>query len=503
LPDIVQGFEDLAKDPQLAVLEESFSPQRGVAHWEGSFYFWRNWCDEGRCLDALRRLLHGQPSIEIDRDAWDKCVSDLQEQGGLLPEQAAAIQVAARGRLTLISGGPGTGKTYTAGHLIRLLAGALQGQRVRPLELALAAPTGKAAAQLQSSLESALGQDSVDLKVQARTLHALLEVGRADVPALTADIVLVDESSMIDIRLMARLLEALRPGSRLILLGDRDQLPSVEAGAVFADLHSSQSPAIVRTRAALKTCLRAELKTLIDFAAEVNAGRPALAQRLMAGDYAPSIAWRTIPATGQGGTLRTDLLHLMEHWMGSPGQTAEEAFECFQRFRILTPLRQGRYGVDRLNTFFWDWARGRKRTGPLFAPVMLSKNDQRLAVFNGECGVLVHHWGAREEDYVLLKQSDGKGYRKLPALLLPHLEFAYAMSVHKSQGSEFAHVALLLPQGSESFGREVLYTAITRARQGLEIWSQPGIFEATLARRCLRRSGLLERFAAQEHSLEK
>jgi exodeoxyribonuclease V alpha subunit len=174
----------------------------------------------------------------------------------------------------------------------------------------------------------------------------------------------------------------------------------------------------------------------------------------------------------------------------------QNLIQAFSRFRILSPLRKGAFGVDELNKMF-NLFFSKKFSA---APIMLTSNDYRLNLINGEIGILIRSNGNfdsedfQEGDVVFFpSQKEGEPFRKIPALLLPKYEYAYALSVHKSQGSEFDHVLLLLPPGSEVFGREVLYTAVTRARKRLDIWGDEEIIQKTLEKQSIRLSGLKEK----------
>ncbi len=414
-------------------------------------YLQRLWLQETLFIRGLQELLGREPEVECQADGH---IDQLLAEGRLQSEQALAIRRALSQSVTCITGGPGTGKTYTAGHLINML----HLYANRPLKFALAAPTGKAAAALQDNL----GRLCPGI-APARTLHSLLGIrpyrlsDPLDPPvALEADVILVDESSMIDVVLMTRLVASVRPGTRLILLGDKDQLPPVEAGCLFGDLTSG----VLGDRVvALGRCMRTDLRQLTEFAAAVNGGQ---------GDR----AWSLLQ---EGGGLRHVALR---DWQAHVEGT-----------RVLCPLRQGPMGVDRLN----QQLRLRFRSSEV--PIMVTANDPRLELYNGEMGTLVQKnpGGVLERgDYALFQGADGTE-RRIPALALPRFEQAYCLSVHKSQGSEYDNVLLLLPEGSERFGREVLYTAATRARKRLVVAGDEAVIRDTIANTSQRRSGVAER----------
>jgi len=249
-----------------------------------------------------------------------------------------------------------------------------------------------------------------------------------------ADLVLVDEASMIDAELMASLFSAMKEGARLILIGDKDQLPPVESGNFFADLADEKE--IVTS---LGRCLRAELNEIVEMAQAVKEGRCIPAQ--------PLPEWAHI---------------------------IEAVFE--RKACVLTPLRYGPFGVNRLNQKLLKehQARGGNRF-----PIMITVNEAALDLYNGDLGELVP---AEKCAYF--------GERKVPEYLLPHYEYAYVLSVHKSQGSEYDEVMVLLPDGSEVFGREMLYTALTRAKKRVSIYASEGILPKIVSKHERRLSGL-------------
>ncbi len=386
---------------------------------------------------GLRYLLRNWMALSTVVEQWERVGGQqvapltLSSDESLLPAQQAAVDSVLLNPFTIIVGGPGTGKTYTARKLVEGL------QREHPdLHIALAAPTGKAVSNLKGNLEVA---------GEIKTLHALLHRKQR----ISADVILVDESSMIDVELMGRLFSGIKRGGRLVLVGDPDQLPPVEAGSLFADL-VKQEGCVVR----LETCLRAEKDSLITLAEEIRTGIAAPPLSLLSDPNA--IARKFIRAWDADLTESNDPYELLE---------------LSKRSRMLTLLRKGRYGVERMNTLC------RERSKMSATPIMITANDYRQNLFNGEMGIVL----------------DGQAFfpgRSLPCSLLPPHEVAYCLSVHKSQGSEFDVVTLLLPEGSERFGRQGLYTGVTRAKKHVEILEEQGEFARCLAHRLFRNSGL-------------
>lgn len=455
------------------------------------FYLQRYWVQETIFIENFVRMLESTPALKIDPDKVQARVNALQAEKRLLPEQAQGIMAASKQSLTIICGGPGTGKTYTAGLLFNILWDLIENPS--QCQIALAAPTGKAAANLHNSLAKAFGRS-----VEVKTLHALLGLGsfKEENVMLSADLVLVDECSMIDANLMGRLLASIKPGARLILLGDRRQLPPVEAGSLFSDMMTHLEN-IDRPAVELKTCLRAELQEIIQFAERINKGDNAGIMEMIS---TGKVAHHLLPDEGSPLPYLQKLFFAVEsHFLAvkPQGATPQQLLKLFDKFRLLSPLRKGPLGVDEINHYlFRQLMRKVSDDQEIVIPIMIVQNDKRLELSNGEVGVLITRKGGKGQgDYALFPSKDPQDDtpRQLPSLLLPRHEYAYCLSVHKSQGSEFENVLLVMPTGSEKFGREVLYTAATRARKKLEVWSSLSVLAQTISQQKPRLSGVINR----------
>ncbi len=353
----------------------------------------------------------------------------------LTPEQSQALQNVLVHPISLITGGPGTGKTFTAAQIVK----ALQTSTI------LTAPTGKAASHLESQ---------IDHPVRSGTLHALLEVrGPLDyakeVAPLDAELIIVDECSMIDPSLFARLLTAIGPNTRLVLMGDSNQLPAVEGGSIFADLiQSKQIPTTALTK-----CMRSDRHEILNLASSILDGT---AQEI-----------RNVDLGFTEGNVEAIYQKLWNH--------VKE--RDFARFRILSTLRKGPLGVDALNAFLYE--KFSKVTSQF--PIMIKRNDSRTHLSNGDTGIVQGN------------DAHFSGDRHFSIHQLPPYEYAYCISVHKSQGSEYEHVLFLVPDGSEAFGKEVLYTAVTRAKLSLEIDGNPDQIRVALSRTSGKTSGICQK----------
>ncbi|MBZ4658828.1 MAG: exodeoxyribonuclease subunit alpha [Desulfacinum sp.] len=506
-------------------------------------YLTRYWAFEE---DLARRLLEraeGWTDVEPAalRPHLDRLFPAPDPPGGVDWQRAAAA-VAAMKRLCIISGGPGTGKTHTVKAVLAILQALRPG---RPLRAALAAPTGKAAARITESLQKnpSFAEDVPflrDLPRAAVTLHRLIGIreGRS-VPRhnpenpLHVDVLVIDEASMIDLPLMARTVAALPPHARLILLGDKDQLASVEAGSVFADLCGrGRTPAYSerwreRIRAATGMEVPAEsenpreapsplddctvfLRKSYRFHEKGGIGRLAAAIRdggelpPLSGpeeenasdtNRAPEVRLRAVPAP----RLPRELGRVARERFAPVSEAAgvEEALARLDAFRILCALREGPAGAAAVNGAVEEALSGTARHGagsrPIRGkPVLITRNDYDLQLFNGDVGLF---WPDERDGrlYAWFRAPDGH-LRKVRPLRLPPHETAYAMTVHKSQGSELDEVLLLLPpEDSRVLTRELIYTAVTRARRAVEIWGSAERLQAAVSRRTQRTSGLHER----------
>ena len=448
--------------------------------------------------------------------------------------QKVAALVAARSSLTVISGGPGTGKTFTVAKVLALI---LEQAGEKRCTVALAAPTGKAAARLKGVIRSA--KSSLDcaehikaaIPEEASTIHRLLSpIGGSrrfrfnKDNHLPYDVVVVDETSMSDLPLMAKLGEALSPKAQLILLGDKDQLASVEPGAVFGDLcdavkapdfskpfrdfakrvagcdlHGAgkhTSPLSDSVVVLTKNYRFSEASGIGKVSRLINSGKGEEALDLIQSGSSKDISWQPVPSLDRlPGKLESILI---EHYSAYLKATEPDAaFDLFNRFHILCALKEGPYGAKAINQMIENVALKRRlirREGRWYRgqPVMVIVNDYQLKLFNGDIGILLSDLDSGSLR-VHFPTEEGVFRKILPGRLPAH-EPAYALTVHKSQGSEFDHVLVILPDRyAEVVTRELIYTAITRARASVEIWGRDEVFLQAMARQAQRVSGLRER----------
>lgn len=434
----------------------------------------------------------------------------------------------------VISGGPGTGKSTLIAKILSLILE--QTLRHGETRVALAAPTGKAAARLQEAVNKAKDGLFTDKLIKAAivpdasTIHRLLGTIKgspyfrhnAENP-LPYQIVVIDEASMVDLALMSKLVRATPSKTRLILLGDRDQLASVEAGAVLGDIcNTSHINSFSKTFSKnlyeitgeridisgdttvppLQDCV-VQLQKSYRFGTGSGIGKVSMSVNKGEGDCAldqmkdhayHDIAWKKLPTPNKlYSQLKDTVLTGYE-----PCLTATdpfEAFSLFEQFRIMCALRKGPYGVSAVNHLVEQILHDKKLINPDMAwyrgrPVLITRNDYETGLFNGDIGIIMPDPESHSELRAFFVSSD-RTLRKFLPFRLPEHETAYAMTVHKSQGSEFENALLILPdRTSPVMTRELIYTGITRAKKSIEVWGREPVFLKGIQQRTFRASGL-------------
>jgi exodeoxyribonuclease V alpha subunit len=452
-------------------------------------YLDRYWREEKQVCDDLLALRMSGP------------IGDVPAFQRLFPtgfeEQREAAEIALAQAVTVLTGGPGTGKTTTVARLLALLAEYAGASRLR---IALAAPTGKAAARLQEAVQYEVAKlDAADQQrlgeLQAMTLHRLLG-SRPDSSSrfrhnrgnrLPHDVIVVDETSMVSLTMMARLLEAVRPDARLILVGDADQLASVEAGAVLADLVDGLSTRADVRVAALRASHRFG-ETIGSLAEAIRVGDADRALELLrSGDEHvefiegdPSDALRAI--------LLPHVLRLREAALLG---AADVALATLDEHRLLCAHRRGPFGVAHWNRQVEKWlseATGQPPWSEWYPgrPLLVTANDYGLRVYNGDTGVVIN--GA---DGLRAVIAGAGGVLDFATSRLSDVETMHAMTIHKSQGSQAYEVTVLMPsEESRILTRELFYTAVTRAKGKVRVVGSEASVRAAIERRAVRATGL-------------
>ena len=469
---------------------------------KGRFYLYRYWEYQENLAALIRKRVAedvGGIDLQILKDGLDRFFSADKERE--TDWQKIAAETALIRRFCMITGGPGTGKTTTVARILALLLEQDGTQRI-----ALAAPTGKAATRLQESISQEKKRRVYErirdaIPENASTLHRLLG-SKPDSPyfrhhaknPLPADVVVVDEASMVDMALMSKLVQALSPEARLILLGDKDQLASVEAGAALGDICDSNCQGIVHLQKSHRFGEKSGIRAVSQ---AVNAGDADLAMAAMRDDAYRDISWRRLPPSNKlGREIRDAVIQGFKAYLNAIDGDPLNLFECFERFRILCALRQGPYGAVAVNRWVErilrethlikpdkTWYKGR--------PVLITRNDYHLRLFNGDIGITLPDPDARKRELRVFFPTPDGTLRKLHPIRVPEHETVYAMTVHKSQGSEFERVLLLLPdRDSPILTRELIYTGITRAGAYVDVWGNEAVFREAVSRRIERMSGL-------------
>lgn len=494
-----------------------------------ALYLYRYWRLEQRLARQVQRLREQNvPVVEL---------ADYTE---LLQDehQRAALTMVAHKALNMISGGPGTGKTYTLARIIAVLS-----QSMPDIRIAMAAPTGKAAQRMQEALRhsfqdpklQASGLVTPSLHMQTtQTIHRLLGLGRNHQPRfhrrqpLPYDVIVIDEASMLDLELATLLFEALPDSCRLILLGDAQQLASVEVGAVLADLQ--QIPALAEHRVHLLNSRRftadaqignmarfiqqvpssaAPQQILSQFQQQIASARPLtpITQQEQPTDQvqleflpncpAEQVNWNEFYDKLMQGYL--PYIQALKHYI-QQGETTQDTVEvlvqAFDRYRILAATRHGNLGLEKLNHYARQWLNQALNTVTvgdwyLGRPVMMTYNDYQLGLSNGDIGLCVRHRQLLDQFEVYFPSLN----KWVTATRLPkNIETAFALTIHKSQGSEFSHTAVVLEQSAKGLlSQELIYTAITRAKTAVSLLVDPEALAQALTVKTVRKSGLISK----------
>ncbi|MFO7606406.1 MAG: exodeoxyribonuclease V subunit alpha [Desulfurivibrionaceae bacterium] len=489
--------------------------------------YWEYESDVARFIDERSR----EPNAEVAMTVLAENIARLfpDPVAGCDWQRLAALAVVLR-TFVVITGGPGTGKTTTVAKIIALLLEQTGGDS--KLRIALAAPTGKAVMRLQAVMAALRKNlscaESVKERIPAKvfTLHRLLG-SRRDSPffihdennRLPYDLVVVDEASMVDLPLMAKLVRALRADTRLVLLGDRNQLASVEPGAVLGDICQREelsefSEEFLKLAASLTEVRNlvpgegrgdslVELRVSHRFGMESGIGMLGRAINRADTDAAlgafrderySDIVWREVGSErGLQRMLAERFAAFPPGWFGV--EEPEQAVRALGRSQVLCAVRHGGFGVYGVNFYIEkilaeEWPATPGGTAYRGRPVMIVENNYDVKLFNGDTGLVLADPDNGEALCAFFPDGDG-GVRKIPLAMLPAHETAYAMTVHKSQGSEFDEVVVILPDHrSPVLTRELLYTALTRARQRVEVWSSVAVFTDTVQAVVGRHGGL-------------
>jgi exodeoxyribonuclease V alpha subunit len=522
------GWGGVLSASRMVAVGQDGPADRPLRYADGLVYLDRYWRQERVVAEYVDRETLAEP-VEVDADALGSALARLFPAPGPDRQRLAAV-VAAHRRFSIVAGGPGTGKTTTVARLLAVLQDVAGGS----LRIAMAAPTGKAAARLTEAVADATaGLPDEDRErlgpLSARTLHRLLgskpgartRFWHDRDNRLPYDVVVVDEASMVSLTMMSRLVEALRPTCRLVLVGDPDQLSSVEVGAVLGDLvHRAVLPdavpaAGVSSRAPEDLAALGEteqeaalrggvvrLRTVHRFSPEIQA----LAEAIQVGS---AEALDEVLAAGHPcielvdadpgdprfacATLTRDVLDSGRRLVDAArAGRAEAALSALDGHRVLCGHREGPYGVGRWARQVEEWLAedidGYAKDGQWYLgrPLLVTANDYQLRLFNGDTGVVVSVAGEPRAAF-----RRGGGVELFGPSRLSDVQTVHAMSVHRSQGSQFDKVTLVLPpEGSRLLTRELVYTAVTRAKEHVRIIGTRAALVSAISRPIQRASGL-------------
>lgn len=503
-------------------------------------YLYRYWDYEKKLSDAISQRIKGDIA-EIDTLILKDSLNRLfpKNSNDHFNWQKVAAMIAAFKRLCVITGGPGTGKTFTMARILALL---LEQSTNDKLKILLAAPTGKAAARIGESIKIVKKtlpshKDIIDaIPSDAYTIHRMLGTiqgapyfrHNAENP-LNADVVVVDEASMVDLALMSKLVAAVPDDARFILIGDRDQLASVETGFVMADIcdpnhihlfskyfcrqfegltretinipdsHQKDHPGLYDCMVVLKKSYRFSGSSGIGKVSHtVNHGK--IDETLLnLRNHPDQIVWKKISnSDGFSTALSERVIKGYAEYLNT--DDPNKALHLFNRFKILCAVKVGPFGVNSVNRLTEQiltreglikldnfsahpWYKGR--------PVLITRNDYRLELFNGDIGITLPAPDSKRKDLFVYFQGAAGEYRRFLPNRLPEHETAYALTVHKSQGSEFESILLILPDRVYPvLTRELLYTGITRAKKKIWLWGSEDIIKTIISHKIARTSGL-------------
>ncbi|ADY83854.1 exonuclease V, alpha subunit [Acinetobacter pittii PHEA-2] len=519
--------EQIAALGQLAIsADQATSKVAPCVYDEQGLALYRYWHLEQRLAEQICRLKQ-QLIQPVSCDDYLDLLTDAHQQ--------AALQMVARQSLSIITGGPGTGKTYTLARIIAVLS-----QAIPHIRVAMAAPTGKAAQRMQEALQNSFndpkllesGLVSEELRNQGtQTIHRLLGMGHSQTPRfnqkqpLPYDVIVVDEASMLDLNLATLLFEAVPESCRIILLGDANQLASVDVGAVLADLQQIQ--ALADNRVQLQTSRRFAEGALIGQVAkfiqaqsyqqdhvevlqrfevdivQVSELKPILLQRdmpdvvqleyLPEGNHAEVEIYYQKLMLGFQGYVKSLKNYLKEERSIEQIQNVVKAFDDY---RILTAVRHGPFGLQQLNQYAQRWIQQQLSIVTLGGwyvgrPVMMTYNDYQLGISNGDIGLCFEHRTQPQQFEVYFPSLN----KWVAANRLPKsIQSAFALTIHKSQGSEFTHTAVVLDQAAKNLlSQELIYTAITRAKKVVSLLVHQEALLQAFTVRTTRKSGLVQK----------
>ena len=527
------------------ILQKLDQSDDGVGETQVSYIVWlhRQWYAEQSLAKQLMKIAHRKVA------AFSGISSSQDIDNGLAPKpnamQQLAIDKSSQHALSIIIGGPGTGKTFTVAKLVTTLQKGHEHKRKQdpnlpPLSITLTAPTGKAAQRMQQSLQKSLQDEEITLD-NAKTLHRLLGIGRDGIPRYHAknplpdDLIIVDEASMLGLELASQLVDAIKPTGRLILLGDANQLAAVDAGSVLSDLCAvtrlqpyitelteskrfDSNSVVGQFALAIQQNLPApkkiklihsllqpiDLQAIKPFQSENPpdlAGKTQQTKQQTANiPFYPIDASSSLPAVfNQLAKPYHPFFALMQQWYSKPvnifeANNRKELFEVFDSYRILCAGHQGQLGTQSINQkmslAFTDFSKITRTKAYFYhgLPIIIQNNDYQLGLFNGDIAICLLYQGQ-------LYACFAEKVIPIQRLSRESCDYAYAMTIHKSQGSEFHTVAICIDKAhTRLLSQALIYTAVTRSKSALSIYSAKENFELAVTQKAVRQTGLQLQF---------
>ncbi len=491
--ELVEFFPSIPSSFCHKISKGNSLPKVPLYLWENRLYFQRNWELEESFLFHLERIQKGHLQKTITSPQFNKMLNN---------EQITAVTKALESPISLISGGPGTGKTFTAIEIVSSFLLAFPEEKRKKLRIKLAAPTGKAAAILEKNIMERLS--GLFSNIECGTIHSFLKMGSYEEgKSLFADLFLIDESSMLDAKLFVQFLEGLQTGGRVIFMGDKDQLPPVEAGGFFSDL-IAVSEEIALPVTLLKKSLRVEKQELQDLA---EALLSVDVERVKEQEGVEILPKNSLSAVRE--RVWMECKSAFSFFMKECSETnLLDALKKVEKFRVLSCMRKGFLGVDHLNRMVLERFLSELQEDQfLVCPILITANDTARQLMNGDIGFLCAKasslkrslYQSCDRAFFLNKEdsADLIKFREISATILPSFEFAYCLSVHKSQGSEYESVLVLAPSGSERLGKEVLYTAVTRAKKKVKVLIEENTLVSLLGKSSKKISGVQKKLSGK------
>lgn len=436
-----------------------------VVKYENHYYLQKLFVLEQKILLDTVRLLRSEVFPAFAKEECSSKISSFHD--ALNSKQQEAILLSLQKPITALTGGPGTGKSYTIYYLLKTFINLCLEQEIKP-RILITAPTGKAVSLLKLKIMEEL--DLKEVFFHAGTMHSALQIKnreglRKDHPSLPYHLIVVDESSMIDLNVWQAFISSVPDGCRVVFVGDHNQLPPVESAMLFEQLLR------ILPTTQLEKSMRTDKKDLLNLAEAIIDGEEEKIFSILEGDQISFIEYAEEEDVFNIPCIRQLLEEKKQNW-------------C-----ILSPVLQGNWGVEELNKNIYDFYADQNCQKDVFeVPIIITKTSYAQELYNGDQGTLYLHKKDKEKNYAHFIND-----KIVPMGLLPPYSFAYALSIHKSQGSEYDRVVTLLPEGAQYFGREALYTAITRARKHITIIAKKGVLLKTLQGEAKRNTVIAER----------